>query len=572
MTVRTQAAFVILSAVLLGWTLHAGAMPQTIAYSASPNPYFNEHAADVAKLYDGFFFVLGTWDEGVRANIGLGEDSPPTTNWAVQARENLINLKKAGVAENLLGVCFGENDPWPSPETLCSSEYTQKMIRHFSALGNAARELGFRGVSIDVEYCYKRYDFDAPCYEGSPVDGLMRAAGLQGQAIIQAVLDAFPEAVVFSLPGELWMRPIGRAFLLGMLSGMAERNAPGGLHLGYERSYCLWDGPVSQLAIPQAAYGAAELFLNGRDHTYWKTHCSVAPGVWPFHMVETGGKDYPVRPWPEEMAELNQQMKLLRAVTAKYLWSFSAAPAWYVPSPELEQRYGLKPQSFEHAGDVLRQWHEILADKTPGKFDREKPLMQAIHRYHDGKLSYSELCGRFGTPADWMLLGPLANPFTAPKYAAPVYALNEVDPFAAFYGRDGMVRWFPFHNYEPMGSVSLRAAFEWRATDNASVQAFTCMTAPRREEAVLHFGWDDGAVVWFNDRIVFDKRDYPEKGHGMQFQDRYLFEEHVPLTIPKGTSSLRVACINSRGVWGFSLRITGKDGFPIKGVKFHLPN
>jgi hypothetical protein len=99
------------SAVILFWTIHAAAIPKTIAYSAVPNPYFNDHAADVARVYDGFFFVVGSWDEGVRTNIGLENDSPPTTDWAARVRENLANLNKAGVSENLLGVCFGENDP-----------------------------------------------------------------------------------------------------------------------------------------------------------------------------------------------------------------------------------------------------------------------------------------------------------------------------------------------------------------------------------------------------------------------------------------------------------------------------
>lgn len=551
----------------------AEGMPKTIAYSAFPNPYFNEHAAEVAKIYDGFFFVIGTWEAGVRTNIGLGNDAPATSDWTAHVRENLVHLNAAGVTENLLGVCFGEGEPWPSAETLLSPEYTVKMVRHFAALGNAARELGFRGVSIDIEYCYKRYEFgnEVYTYDGYTADDLTQAAENQGRAVIHAVLDAFPVAVVFVLPGELMTRPIGRAFQLGMLSGMAERDAPGGFHLGYERSYCLWDGPVSQLAIPQVAEGATELLLSGRDLAYWRTRCDVAPGVWPLHMIETGAKDYPVRPWAEEMAELDQQMKLLRAAAKRYIWSFSAAPVWYVPQPEYESRYGLKAQPFENAAAVVTQWHQILMDKRPGVFGKEKGLLKSIGQYRKGRISYPELCGRFGTPADWMLLGPLVNPFTQPGFGPVAYAPNSVDRFNAYQGRDTAVHWFPFHSYDPMGSVSLRAAFEWRNTDNSSVQAVTLVKSPQAQEAVLHFGWDDGAVIWLNDKIVFDRRSYPERGHGMQFRDRYLFEEHLPLILPKGVNRLRVACINLKGVWGFALRVTGKDGFPLDDVTFALP-
>jgi hypothetical protein len=561
------------AALFIAFSTHAVAMPKTIAYSAFPNGYFNEHAADVAKIYDGFFFVVGSWDEGVLANIGLGNDSPPSTDWAARVRENVKNLNKAGVTENLLGVAFNEEAQWPSAETLLSKEYTDKMVRHFSALGKTARDFGFRGVSIDIEYCYKRYEFGNEIYkyDGYTAEDLVRAADKQGRAIIQAVLDAFPDAVVFTLPGELQIRPIGRAFLLGMLSGMAERDAPGGLHLGYERSYCLWDGPISQLAIPETANGAAELLLTGRNLKYWKTRCDVAPGVWPLHMIETGAKDYPIRPWPEEMAELKQQMKLLRAVAKSYIWSFTSSPIWYAPKPDLEKKYGLNPLPIDNAAEVVKQWHEILEDKTPGEFDQEKQLMTALRQYHNGRISFSRLCDRFGTPADWMLLGPLANPFTQPAYASPVYSMNGVDSSKAQQGRDSAVHWFPFHNYDPMGAVSLRAAFDWLNTDNSALQAVTLVKSRHEQEATLHFGWDDGAVVWLNDAMILDKRSYPENGHGMQFCDRYLFEEHVPIIIPKGTSLLRVSSINLKGIWGFALQITDRNNHPIKDLEFSLP-
>ena len=59
--------------------LLANDMPKVIAYSAQPNAYFNERAPDIARIYDGFFFTIGSWDEGVASNLGLPE-APATTS------------------------------------------------------------------------------------------------------------------------------------------------------------------------------------------------------------------------------------------------------------------------------------------------------------------------------------------------------------------------------------------------------------------------------------------------------------------------------------------------------------
>jgi hypothetical protein len=112
---------------------HAEEIPKMVAYSARPNAYFNERANDVATLYDGFFFTVGSWDEGVISNLGLGIDSPPTTNWKERIQDNLSHLRAAGVSKNFLGLSLGQSAPWPSPKKLLSKAYTEKMALYFSA-------------------------------------------------------------------------------------------------------------------------------------------------------------------------------------------------------------------------------------------------------------------------------------------------------------------------------------------------------------------------------------------------------------------------------------------------------
>ena len=560
--------------VFLG-SLPVFAQPKMLAYSAPPNGYLNEHAAEVARSYDGFFFVAGDWDEGVAKNLGFGAEAPASSDWLVKAAENVKHLNAAGATESVLGVHFNENGAWPSPETLRSAAFTAKMAKHFGRLALAAKENGFRGVAIDVEYPYKRYSFDHEIYtwNGYTVEDLLSAAEAQGRATMTAVLDAYPEAVVFVLPGEPRNRPVCRAYMKGLLAVMAERNAPGGFHLAYERAYCLWDGPVSQLALCRDGDLAIEWVWRGNEAVlrYWKERCTVAPGVWPLHMIETGGKDYPVRPWPEELAELRAQMQALRTVAKRFVWSYSGAPVWCPADPALKDTYGITPASFDGAADVVRDWQDLLADKTANVDPRAERLVRAVKDYDQGRLSAPDLCGTFGSPADWYVLGLLGNPFTQPQFSAPGAVTGPIRLDAPVQGRTDAVHWFPFQARVPLGNVSMTGAFDWRNTNDQSAHLVAEVRSPREQKAFLNVGWDDGIRVWLGDKCVFDRAAYPERGHGAQFKDRYLFEERVEITLPAGATRLGVTSINSHGSWTFNLRITDVDGFPIDGVTFGLP-
>jgi len=551
------------------------AQPRMLAYSAVPTPYLNEHAADVARCYDGLFFIVGDWDAGVVQHLGQDPDTPPASDWLEKVSENVKNLNAAGARESVLGVSFPEDGAWPSPETLRSPAFTTKMAARFGKLARAARENGFRAISIDVEYPYKRYSFDHEIYtwDGYTVEDLLQAAEIQGRATMSAILDAFPEVVVFVLPGDPRNRPVCRAYVMGLLSVMAERNAPGGLHLAYERGYCLWEGPVSQLALCRDGDLAVEWLCrnNPRVWRYWKERCTVAPGVWPLHMVETGGRDYPVRPWPDELAELRAQIQALRLVAKRYIWSFSCTPVWCPADAGIREAYGIGPASFDGAPEVIRAWQDILADKTARTDPRAERLVRAVREYDEGNLSAADLCGAFGCPADWYVLGPLGNPFTRPQFAAPDAVTAPIRLDIPVHGRDRVVRWFPFHAWVPMGSVSMTNVFDWRATDDQSAHLVAEIRSPQTRQAWINVGWDDGIRVWLGPRLVFDRATYPPKGHGAQFRDRYLFEERFEVTLPAGATRLGVTTINSHGSWSFNLRVTDAEGYPIEGVTFGLP-
>ena len=198
-------------------------------------------------------------------------------------------------------------------------------------------------------------------------------------------------------------------------------------------------------------------------------------------------------------------------------------------------------------------------------------LVSDVSLLDKGELTPAEFCGRFGTPADWMVLGMLDNPFMNKAYSAPPALLDPIEPDQPIAGRDGVCRWFTFHNNEPLGSIRLQAAFDWLKTDKSSAQIVCNVIAQAETQAYMHWNWDDGATVYLNRSIIADHRQYPERGHGLLYKDRYDFEEVLPVTLPKGESRLAITSINSHGVWGLNLRFTDKDGWPIDGITFSLP-
>lgn len=569
--VHAKGARVLGGVFLLGTAVTLGATPATLCYSTQPNLYFNDHAAAVKRIYDGFFFTIGSWETTAQRFVGVNGVAAENPSWLEAARSNLAALRRAGVTENFLTVYFADSGEWPSPDTLLSEPYTRKMTAEFSALGTVAKQLGFRGVCVDVEYPYPRYSVDHKLYtyDQYTVGDLLAAARRQGYACAGAVLDAFAAAPVIILPGSLRGRPIERAYLLGMLQAMADRDAPGGYHLGTEYTYCLHD-PVTTLATTRFEDPGIRGLTDAKTADYWRRRCTIAPGVWPTHAIETGGKDYPVQPWKQEMAELRQQMAILRAASKRYVWSFSGLPSWYIHTPELEKQYGLAPQDLKRPDLDLRDWHQLLADKPELQASPLQPVLSQVRRFDRGRISGEALCDAFGTPGRWWVLGLLGNPHTQPQFAATEALQQPILPRTSYQGRDGAVRWFAYDNLDPRGVTSCVGVFGYRNTDNAAAHFVSFVQSPSQRRAVLHTGWDDGILIKLGERIIFDASDYPPRGKGMLYRDKHQFEKRVPFTLPKGRSQLSVTSLNSHGGWVFSLRITDEDDIPFQDVRFRL--
>ena len=548
-----------------------GVEPKTLCYSVQPNGYLDDRAADVAKIYDGFFFQGGSWEEAAERLADRSAPATPHGEWREKVRKNLASLTAAGVTENFLTVHFSDSG-WPSKSTLLTGAFADSMAERFGAIAKAARELGFRGVCIDGENCYRRCDVTHPSYtyDDYTVGDLIAAARREGRQSMAAMLEAFPEIVILILPGYLRGRPLEREYLLGLMEEMASRDAPGGFHLGTEYTYCLHD-PVTALATTRFEDPWIPLLGDARVADYWKRRCTVAPGVWPLHMVETGGQDYPLQPWKKEIAELRQQMAILRTVAKRFIWSFTGQPSWYLYSPSLGQKYGLSNQDLKRPDIDLRLWHDVLQEKPT--LPADSPLRRLVAKtleYDRGQITGEELCDVMGTPGRWWVLGPVGNPHTERRFSALECLGQPIDPHTPYHGRSGVVRWFAYPNLDPRGVVSCTFLLAKPHTDTPAPPFLTNGQYPQPREGEFEVGWGHGIVVRQGDQVVFDRAKYPANGKGMLFRDKHQFEARVPITIEEGDSRLSVSSINSHGSWVFSLRITDNDDLPISGLQFRL--
>ncbi len=390
---------------------------------------------------------------------------------------------------------------------------------------------------------------------------------------MEGVLDESPDAVVFLLPGGIRTRPIEVRYLLGLIDMMAERDAPGGCHLASEYSYRMHD-PVTQASVPRFDECRMGNFAKDSTLAYWARRCTVAPGVWALHMAESEASDYPVRPWAEEHAERLLQMRILRSLSKRYLWSFSSHGLWYVPGPGSEWEGGGRRPEFPDAEAAVSGWHNVLRDRVryremPDADPRMLRIFDAVREFDDQTRSPDSLCDAFGTPGTWWVLGPLSNPHIGTRTAAE--ALEQpIDAKRSFYGRDGMVRWFQWNSHDPRGLVNTRSVFDFIGADNMSMHLATWVHSDAEREAVLHLGWHDGLTVRLGGTVVLDRPDYEPVVHNGFHRDRYQFNERIPVKMPKGATLLVATIIQATEAWRFALRITDADGYPIPGIRFSM--
>ena len=105
--------------------------PSTIIYATQPSAYFDDHAAEVKKFTDGFFFVIGDWSTVARRFAGAEGKAPEDQRWLEGALKNLVALRKAGVTER---IPVEDQDHERPPKRVVEEMFRQRGKRYIETL------------------------------------------------------------------------------------------------------------------------------------------------------------------------------------------------------------------------------------------------------------------------------------------------------------------------------------------------------------------------------------------------------------------------------------------------------
>lgn len=561
-------------------------MPKTILYSVSPTALVAD-ADQLVKLgFDAFFItgVASEWSTDV-----WGTDGEPWTigrsdkNWQL-VRKATEHCKQLG-AETFLTMAFTHRFDW------FDDLAWQKIENNFRQFALFAKSSGCTGVAIDIEYIGEQYSYS---WEGYDYNGytrrdlaeLMRKRGTQ---IACAVLDAFPDARFLTFPEQYYH--LGTWLHIAWIEEAARRNAPGGVH------YCL-EYTYRRASI---RHMLAHAWLNNRvllsllsekGKAYWTSRCSMAEGLWPWG-EDPDHSGHGVAPTPEEYRQAYAGSLMAGSC---YNWVYShdayeamlgrsdksypgqAGVAEYLPIMR-ERLMATNPEYVRVAQDLrrltLRDYGQELGltlaaaiigplqdsaleiipktiyDKTPNAALQDS-LWDIARRELEGEMV--DMPVLFPSQRDWLLLGPLANKEN--RGLAKVYPPEQgIDVNAEIDGLNGKISWKEYHC--PEYSIMVNLAKEFSPSEEVCAYALCYAKTDKPAKVQLRVSGNDVWKVWVGGKLVHESAD----------PGRILLDRQVlPVHLGKGTTPILVKVCNNKRDWGFVLRITDRDGKPVKGL------
>jgi len=255
--------------------------PRTLLFS----PMNINYLRDTAKMwgergFGGFLFDGVMWDSAsdVWAADADAKSRGEDDKLLQELKSCNAECRKYGIDSNFVKVAFYTELPdW------FDDAAWEKITENYRQGARFAKMSGCAGVAIDTEYMARQYEPGWEGYQKNPHDLPVLKAKIRDRwlAITEGMLREFPDMVLLTLPeGMLYYGELYFDVFTGMLEGMAEANAPGGLHLMTEGTYQMRD--VGGLAVfPEQLNAVITEESAERPAEYWRERCSVVMGVWP---------------------------------------------------------------------------------------------------------------------------------------------------------------------------------------------------------------------------------------------------------------------------------------------------
>jgi len=452
-----------------------------------------------------------------------------------------------------------------------------RLCENFRQCAIFARDAGFAGVALDIEYIAEMYDLDYEAYQapGYPRTGLREMAARRGDELMEAMLHEFPDMINWHLPeGIHFYGPLATDLFVGMLRALARHDAPGGFHLCTEGTYTQTE-PARVIRHVASIRDAITDAYDEKTRAYWRRKGSISPGLWPLgyyreiHDAQgkflgySGRKDtfddrlvgsYADKSENYPAADFRRQYAAARMVARHSLWIYCHGSVLYQMTEEERKRYNGSASDVLPVAKNLDKYLAVLRERQVFD-DPELAEMTGAIRDHRPV----DLLADRGIPRTWWHAGPFPNPDGKGHDIAypPEQSLVEL---GATFDHDGRkLSWFRAA-VDPSGFVNLRRLIGRR--DYVLSYSASWVESEKARKVFIRFGSDDSAKIWLNGKLVYsiDTVRGPTED-----------QETIPVRLPAGRSSILVKCGNYTGGWGFYFRVTDAAGKELPDLRWVEP-
>ncbi len=538
-----------------------------LVFGTIPPEYLADRAEEFAgKGVDGFMMagLMRNWNSDIWAQPT--QWTPDAPQGRIVGEENPLfqicrrmneRSRAAGINYNSVKVAFYSHIPdW------FDDAGWETLVENFRQGAIFARDAGFAGITLDIEYISEIYElsFEAYLAPEYPRDQIREKARQRGYETMAAMLAEYPEMINWQLPaGIIDYGPLAGDLFIGMVDALAEANAPGGFHLSPERTYLL----TEPSAIVTFANRLDTLIRNTlREHdlkalNYWEQRGTINYGLWPLgyyrDIYDENGKflgysgkqarfgneivgSYADKSENYSPEEFQRQYATARTVARRFVWIYGHGPVLWQMTPEEREHYRGSDRDTAATVENLDEYLDVL----------RKP-----HVLGNSWIQSSALAVRNGeTPAGFLGFPPmwrLSNSST-------------VDP-ASLGTRTPATEFTRVARTDGFGYVNLKHEYP-NATESPIVWAKATFENDRPQRIFIGMGSNDDAVVYLNGSRIFHVE--TERGRAELFDD-----DIIVMNLSPGSNEIVIGVADRGGAqWGFYLRIADATGRQADGIRW----
>jgi len=562
-------------------------LPKTIFFGAGLDDIINDADAWEALGIQAYFvdYVAREWSTDIWATDGKPWTIGDSDETLQKAKRASAICKEKG-AETFLKVSFDHCFEW------FNDIAWGRAYNNFRQFAIFAREAGFDGIALDIEYVGEQYDFN---WEGYDYDGYTRrdlVAKIRERMtnVIGVLYDEFPDMTFLTFPEQ--GLGVGAHIHAAWIEEAARRNAPGGIHYCMESTYRS-PNINTMFAYVWMRNDIMQRILSERGRRYWMEKCTIAAGLWPF-----SSDDYRLYGPGMPFDEVRQGLAATLMTSPRYNWIYGSYTQQQLIGRDLDKYEGpediqahlrmlaarevvtdtkyvalAKELRAKKLRDYSRDLGVAFAPTLVGPNDVSRVTLVPVDlasnyaqalTWETALAMYNgeefDLHGMLGTQKRWMVIGPFPNEGIEFAGHDTVYPPErEIDLDAEYDGIGGKVRWREYDREGPLVSVNFVDVFE--PTEHTCAYALCYVTSPDERTVDIRIGTNDSGKMWVDGELVYD---YPYEGSAI------LDRDIVPVTLRKGTTPILIKVCNGMLNWGFVFRITDQKGRALEDLRYDL--